>query len=183
MNMKSGNEFENKVRAKRQMMDLDEPDDSRIWSGIETRLSFYYQRRRRVLISGLAVAASIVLLISIALFTQINKDSGLLSFSSGEMSEFKKQEKQYKALVNDKKEQIERKDIDQEIIDYYKTDLAILDSLYQYCLKELNENGYNERTVMILLDTYEKRIRIYDRINIENQKLINSKQDESKVLL
>jgi hypothetical protein len=181
--MKSRNEFENNVLAKRQLMDIDEPDNKRIWSGIENRLSFYNQKRRRVLISRLAVAASVVILISVVLSVRIKKESGFSLFLSGEMSEFRKKENQYKALVYDKKKQIEKTNVDTEIIDYYKNDLAMLDSLYRYCIKELSENGYNERTVMILLDTYEKRIRIYERIKIENQKLINSKQDENKVLL
>jgi hypothetical protein len=52
-------------------------------------------------------------------------------------------------------------------------ELKQLDTLYQNGLKDIYKTGYNERAVILLLDTYEKRLRIIEKMIYEKQKQKN----------
>ena len=60
-------------------------------------------------------------------------------------------------------------------------ELKQLDIIYNDGLTDIKEKGYNERAVIILLDTYEKRLRIIEKLIYEKQKQINYESKDRKI--
>jgi hypothetical protein len=59
--------------------------------------------------------------------------------------------------------------------------LQELDTIYQKGLNDIKQKGYNERAVIILLETYEKRLRIIEKLIYEKQKQVNYENRDKKI--
>ena len=70
-----------------------------------------------------------------------------------------------------------------EIIPVLINELNVLDTIYQDAISDLKQHGYMEQIVEIIFDTYEKRIRILEKIIMETQKIEKYEKDIQEVSL
>jgi len=69
---------------------------------------------------------------------------------------------------------------DSPIAPMLKDELQNLDTLYQNGMEKLLEYGYNEKLVITLMNTYEKRLRIIEYLILEKQKQKNYERKVQK---
>jgi hypothetical protein len=70
-----------------------------------------------------------------------------------------------------------------ELVEILLTELQRLDTLYTEGLNDIKQNGVNERAIIILFDTYEKRIRILEQLIMAKQKQVNYESKKHKIQL
>ncbi len=162
-------EIEEYLKKNNALLDTKNGDYESIWNGLNQK-KYQIVKRRRTFIPWMA--ASIILFITIGVLVRhewiMHQQINSLSQLNKELAE---REFHYQKQVNQKWEQytlIQSKASPMEplLID----ELKRLDTLYQIGLAELNSSGLNERAVIILFDTYEKRLRIIEQMIYEKQK-------------
>ena len=68
------------------------------------------------------------------------------------------------------------------IVNELVEELNRLDTIYNTVMDDLNMNGYNEKIVNIIFDTYEKKIRILELIIMETNKTQKYETEENIAL-
>lgn len=164
--------WEDYLKAHKSETDLFEPDEERIWRGINKDLSKPAFLSSRFL---LRIAAVLVVLLAIGslvrheLMMQNQFDS--LARINEELAS---KEQNYMQQVQHKWDEYNAIEAGESpVTQLLLNELEFLDTIYARGLNDIKSYGYNERAVVILLDTYEKRLRIIER-------LINEKRKQEK---
>ncbi|TRX71710.1 hypothetical protein [Carboxylicivirga sp. M1479] len=171
----SGN-WENYFKDKQSERDVFVPDEDRMWNQIDKRM-----KQKRLSLKQWAIRVAVVagIFLSIGVFIRhemmMNKQLDSLAFISEELA---KQESQYIQAVSLKWDEfISMPSEDMVFEQALLEELSLLDTIYTKGLNDMKQHGYNERAVIIMLDTYEKRLRIIERLINEKRKL---QKDENK---
>ena len=146
----------------------------------------------------LSIAASVVLLISIAVRyyptekieeSLTKKDaetsSTLKQISLGTISpEFNTIETYYTKSINIEISQLEITDDNKEILDGYLVKIAELTKEYKSLTKELNTKGVNDATIDALISNLQLRLQLLKRLKkqLNEIKNLNTKQDETQII-
>lgn len=151
-------------------LDIEQPDEQLLWEGIRTELE---QRRRFSKSLIWKVAAILILSVSVT-YVFINEQTfskKITSPLSDINSELGNREIEYINTINSKLSIIETSaNKSNDLVTALLDELVLLDTIYQMALRDLNQNGYKEQVVNTIFDTYEKRIRVLERIILETQK-------------
>lgn len=157
-------------------LDIYQPDEERIWEHICRKRQANKQLWRQIG-EKVAVAIAVVLIVGVVLRHEIIMQKQLDSLSAIN-EELAEKEKAYIQRVNQKWDELKslpstrmRED------DMLLEEIEILDTIYSKCLNDIKQHGYNERAVLIMLDTYEKRLRVLERLINEKRK---EQRDENK---
>lgn len=162
--------LEKYLKENRLKLDIDEPDDNTIWERIKNGMD----KKHFVLPGWFWKAAAIFLFIVSGTYFIMNETSEdkIVIVTLADISEdLGKQETKLIELVNIKWEQLkpllsnENPDI-QFLLD----ELNELDNVYNTYQKDLTDSGANEQIVAVLLDYYQKKIRILNRLLHEIKK-------------
>lgn len=168
MNMKQN--IEKYLKENRIKLDVEEPDHDSIWEGIRSG----NDKKRNLLPAWFwKVAAVFIFLVSGTYFI-INetKEEKTVIISLADISEnLGKQENALKQLVNLKWEEVAPL-LNEENTDikFLLEELYELDTFYNSYEKDLGTTDANEEIITVLLDYYQKKIRILNRILHEIQK-------------
>ncbi|MCG8700427.1 MAG: hypothetical protein MI922_20400 [Bacteroidales bacterium] len=158
------------INKYRNELDIEEPDEQLLWEGIRSDLE---QRRRFSKSLIWKVAAILILCVSVT-YVFINEQtfSKKINAPLSEInSELGDREIEYINTINSKLSIIETSaSKSNELVTALLDELVLLDTIYQMALRDLNQNGYKEQVVNTVFDTYEKRIRVLERIILETQK-------------
>ncbi|MEE9408549.1 MAG: hypothetical protein V3V28_10805 [Polaribacter sp.] len=138
----------------------------------------------------LSIAASVVLLISLAIkFYPTERIEIKLTqpkeITLGNISpEFETIEKYYKNSINLEISQLELNDENKEIIDGYLLKIAELTKEYKSLTKELNTNGVNDSTIDALISNLQLRLQLLQRLKKQLKQLKNLKntQNETQII-
>ena len=184
-------DLEKYLRENRKKLDVESPDDDSIWDGIRSGMqNKKYESekpRGKIIIMRLRNIAAIVLIALLAGYAisdiigdiSLNRRITLASIDSA----LGQKEKDYKELVRYKEQEIGSfDDIDNVIVNELVVELSRLDTIYDTVMDDLNRNGYNEKIVNIIFDTYEKKIRILELIILETNKA-EKYENEEKIAL
>ncbi len=182
-------DLEKYLKENRNKLDVESPDDGSIWKGISTGLKKKEGRKTggRVILMRLRNIAAIVLIALLAGYV-INDIIGDITLGrkitlASIDSKLGQKEKDYKKLIRYKKQEIGSFDeIDNVIIRELIEELNRLDTIYNTVMDDLNKNGYNEKIVNTIFDTYEKKIRILELIILETNKPENNENEENIAL-
>lgn len=181
-------ELEQYLKAQRDSLDVDTPDDPAIWEGIRKDLQKgdrrMEKRARRIRIRN--IAAVIILVVSVAYMVQDllgeRRMSSELSLADIDQ-ELGAREQEYRTLVSYKLQEAESLNhVDHVIIAELLEEIKKLDIIYKEVLKDLSELGYNEQVIQTIFDTYEKKIYLLELIILENNKLKNHEREEKLFL-
>ena len=184
-------DLEKYLKENRKKLDVESPDDNSIWegirSGIQNERTGSEKSRGKIILMRFRNIAAIVLIALLAGYVindiigniTLNRKITLASIDS----ELAQKEKDYKKLIKYKKHEIGSFDeLDNVIIIELIVELDRLDTIYNTVIDDLNKNGYNEKIVNTIFDTYEKKIRILELIILETNKPENNENEENIAL-
>jgi len=170
------NKWEDFFEEKKHDIDMFAPDKDRIWRNVQNQLNTPVYSIGKLMLRVavvLAIVFSVGILVRHELIMQQQLES--LAAISDELAE---KEQGYINKVNQKWTEYRALPASDNELNHILLDqLQLLDTIYQDGLKDIEEHGYNERAVLIMLDTYEKRLRIIERLIKENRK---HERDENK---
>ena len=158
----------------------------------------HQKKPKKHYIKWMSVAASVVLLVSLAINfypTQTiegnldNSDAKIESSQSqislGSISpEFQTIETYYRNSIKLEISQLEMTEENKEIVDGYLFKIAELTKEYTSLTKELNTKGVNDATIDALIRNLQLRLQLLKRLQkqLKNFKNLNTKQNETQIL-
>ncbi|HCC72035.1 MAG TPA: hypothetical protein DEQ09_12930 [Bacteroidales bacterium] len=184
-------DLEKYLKENRKKLDVETPDDKSIWESIRINIkndrSIDQQDRGKIILMRLRNIAAIVLIALLAgyVISDIVTDLTLnrritLARIDGQLGA---KEKEYIKLIRYKKQEIGSfEEIDNIIIKELLEEVDNLDTIYNTVMDDMNKNGYNEKMVNTIFDTYEKKIRILELIIMETNKPENNETDKKIAL-
>lgn len=173
-------DIEKYLKKNRLKLDADEPDDAKIWNEIRKKTGTvksvqgsWFWKIAAVFLFGVLITYVVVKKtqkdrIVIVTLADISKDLG-------------NQEAELKQIVDTKWKEIEPLTAEQKSeFQFLLDELTELDTIYSTYEKDLYTTGENEQIIPVLLDYYQKKIRILNRLALEIQK---QKNNENNVTL
>ena len=139
----------------------------------------------------LSVAASLVLLISLAIKFYPTKNieddpkTTTKEITLGNISpEFQTIEKYYKNSINMEISQLEMTDENKDIVNGYLLKISELTKEYKSLTKELNTKGVNDSTIDALISNLQLRLQLLQRLKkqLKQLKNLNTKQNETQII-
>lgn len=172
-------DLEKILLEKRWKLDVEEPENDLIWEGIRSGL-----HKNNALPGWFWKVAAIFIFAISATYFVVNETSKkqVVVFTLSDISkDLGTQEQALKQQVNLKWEEVQQllSDNDPEI-KYLLKELNDLDLVYASYQKDLNRTLDNEPVIRAMLDNYEKKMRILNRLLMEIEK---QKQYENNVIL
>lgn len=179
-------DLEKYLRIKRQELDIEEPDDTLLWEGIRKEI---ITEKKGSAFNFWKVAAIFlaVFTLSYIIYNEISRETER-EFTLSQINEsLGDREKAYQQTVILKMQDANIQELsgtsDNDIIPVLINELNVLDTIYQDAISDLKQHGYMEQIVEIIFDTYEKRIRILERIIMETQKIEKYEENIQEVSL
>jgi septal ring factor EnvC (AmiA/AmiB activator) len=162
--------IEKYLKEKRLKLDVEEPEQDLIWEGIRSRL----QQKKKGLPEWFWKVAAIFIFVASASYFITNETSKKqivvvnLSDVSKELGE---QENQLKHLANLKWEEVQQQLPEKNTeLQFLLDELHELDAIYDTYRHDLNQTINNEPVVRAMLDYYEKKVKILNRLLLEIEK-------------
>jgi hypothetical protein len=172
--------IEEYFNKKHQLLDTQITDFESNWLTIRQKLQLKQIRRRQVW-QRMAAAVFLVLLVGSWIRHERVVQQQITSLSQINQ-ELAQREKEYNHQINDKWTEYSGIIGNSSSMEpMLLKELKQLDTLYRNGLYDIKKFGYNERAVIILLDTYEKRLRIIEQLIYEKQKSINYESKHRKI--
>ena len=150
------------------------------------------KKKKKTSFKWLSVAASIVLLVSLAIKfypTENIKEQPIVKkdaeITLGNISpEFNTIETYYTNSIKLEISQLDLSDGNKEIVDNYLLKIAELTKEYKSLTKELNTNGVNDATIDALIGNLQLRLQLLQRLKkqLNELKNLNTNQHETQVI-
>lgn len=171
-------DIEKYLKQNRLKLDTDEPDDEYIWNGIKNGLN-----RNQKTPSGWFWKIAAVFLLGVLLtyvFVKENPKEQVVIITLADVSkELGNHEAELQQIVNKKWEEINPlSEEEKQQFKFLFDELTELDKVYKTYENDLYTSGENEQIIAVLLDYYEKKIRILNRLSLEIQKQKNNESDK-----
>ena len=163
-------DLEKYLKENRTRLDVEEPDHDIIWEGISSGLRKEKQAFPK---SFWKVAAVFIFAVSVTWFvaTETTKNKVVVITLSDISEDLGKKEAELKQEVNLKWTKVEPQiSTNNYQIRFLLEELKELDTIYQSYQADLGKTDDNERIIDALLDYYEKKIQILNRISLEIEK-------------
>jgi hypothetical protein len=183
--------LENYLAGHRKDLDVESPDDSAIWIGIQERLNKgrktsmpSVKEQRLIMFRNIAAAAIILFSLGYIANDIINgRNNDRVITLSSINSELGQREREYKTLVNFKTEEVRAFTGSHDIIvSELFAEIKNLDQIYDEAMKDLKELGPNEKVINTIFNTYEQRIRLLELIILETNKTDNNENKQKTIL-
>lgn len=161
--------LDEQIRKNRNLLDVENPDEDFLWTGISHSLN-KKNRKKRFLI--LKIAASIIVVLGIATviyqLTSIRTNQQLILANID--PDLAKQEAQFQNQINTYYKILAKSDYNKNILVSSFNDLEYIDTLITIYSNDLNQNGPNPKLLNSLMDLYQKKIKLLDRMLNEIEK-------------
>lgn len=168
-------DLEKILKEKRLKLDVEEPESDLIWDGIRSGL-----HKKKQLPDWFWKAAIFIFVMSATYFiaSEHSKKQVVILTLADISTDLGKQEQTLKQEVNLKWEEVEKQlpDNDPEI-QFLLQQLNEMDAIYASYQKDLNRSLDNEPVIHSMLDYYEKKIRILNRLLMEIEKQKQVEED------
>ena len=152
--------FEEYIRNMRPMLDTEQPDEEHIWIGISNSLKV--QRQTHYWKYALLAAAMIVIAFTAGYHFTKKSEQHLIFVNID--PKLAKQEAEFVKLISDYTRQIERENYDLETLPTTPAILKDLDRLLEAYSADLRQYGADPELIRTLLDLYEKKIMLLNRM-------------------
>jgi len=164
-------DLEKYLKEQRLRLDVEEPEHDIVWEGIRSGLQ---QNKKQGLPQWFWKVAAIFIFVVLATYFMVNETSEkrvVVVTLSDISQELGNQEAQLKQVVKTKWEEVQ-KELPEKNADlqFLLDELNDLDEIYATYQKDLNNTIDNEPVIYAMLDYYEKRIRVLNRILMEIDK-------------
>ena len=164
--------FEKYLESQRKHLDVEDPDDNLIWDGINNDLG----KKRIGKSSMIWKAAAIIIFLVSSTYILYNEfyrsGSGIYNITLSEIEPaYAGKVAIYSVDFENKMKMVDAmKPFDAKLLEAFFTELGSLDNMYREYQEDFSNYGYNERLLRAMLDYYEKRVRVLDRMLMEIQK-------------
>ncbi len=162
-------DLEKILQEKRLRLDVEEPEADLIWEGIRSSL-----HKKKTLPEWFWKVAAIFIFAVSATYFIVNETSQkqVVIVSLSDISkDLGNQEQLLKQTVNLKWEEVESQlPADNTEINFLLDELKELDGVYASYQQDLNQTLNNEPVIRAMLDNYEKKIKILNRLLMEIEK-------------
>jgi hypothetical protein len=173
--------IEKYLKEQRFKLDVEEPEQDLIWEGIRSGLQ---EKQKRSLPEWFWKVAAIFIFVISATYFVVNETTEkqvVLVNLSDLSSDLGEQEKELKHLVNIKWNEVQQKlPKEDSELQFLLDELNELDDLYTTYQKDLNNTINNEPVIRAMLDNYEKKMKLLNRLLIEIEK---QKNNEKTIIL
>ncbi|WP_303920946.1 hypothetical protein [Draconibacterium sediminis] len=167
-------ELEKYLKEQRLKLDVEDPEPDIVWEGIRNQL---HQNKKQNLPQWFWKVAAIFLFVVSATYFVVNEtsDKQMVIVQLSDISEeLGNKEASLQKVVNAKWEMVEQElPEDNSEIQFLLNELNNLDQIYATYQKDLNNTIDNEPVIHVLLDYYEKKIKVLNRILLEIEKQEN----------
>lgn len=162
--------LEKYLKEQRLKLDVEEPEQDLIWEGIKSGL----QEKKRVLPDWFWKVAAIFIFAVSATYFVVNETSEkqVVIVSLYDISEdLGVQEAELKQVVNMKWEEVQQQLPEGNTnFNFLLDELNELDEIYNSYQKDLNQTINNEPVIRAMLDYYEKKTKLLNRLLLEMEK-------------
>jgi hypothetical protein len=175
----------------RNKLDVESPDDKKIWKGIERGFdtekhkdNFWGRKNRLRRIWNIAAAVFIIFSLRYIVNDIINAGNRNRTITLSSIDKnLGRRENEYKTLVNFKTKEVRSfsGSGDEEIKELFE-EIGKLDLVYDQSMKDLKELGPDEKVINTIFSTYEQKIRLLEMIIIETNKISRHENDEKTIL-
>ena len=164
--------IEEYIRKKRNQLDVESAEEDYLWTGIAHSLNTKSSQKKLRRFFNLKIAAAAVLVIALSLITyQITSLRSNQQLILAKVDpELAKQEAQFQHQIKTYYEVLQKTDYDKEQLTTNFKDLEYIDTLIKKYSKDLNTYGPNPKLLNSLMDLYQKKIRLLDRMLNEIEK-------------
>lgn len=166
--------LEKYLKEQRLKLDVEKPESDIVWEGIRSQLQ---PNKKQNLPHWFWKVAAIFLFVVSATYFVVNEtsDKQMVIVQLSDISEeLGNKEASLQKVVNAKWEMVEQElPEDNSEIQFLLNELNNLDQIYATYQKDLNNTIDNEPVIHVLLDYYEKKIKVLNRILLEIEKQEN----------
>lgn len=165
--------IEKYLKKNRLKLDVDEPDDDLIWQGIKSGL----KEKNQFIPSWFWKVAAVFFLVFFTTYVVINenKQKQVFIITLSDLSKsLGEQEAGLKQQVDIKWQEVQSKMTNKNIdIQFLLKEYKELDKIYSTYQNDLGKTPDNERIIRAMLDQYEKKIQLLNRLLLEIEKQKN----------
>lgn len=172
-------DIEKYLKRNQLKLNTEEPDDELIWSGIRNEV----KKNKPTQANWFWKIAAVFLFGVLITYVEVKetaKEQVVIVTLADISEELGQQEAELKLIADSKWAEVKSLSISEKSdFQFLLDELNELDKVYNSYEKDLTEIGGNEQIVNALLDYYEKKIRILNRISMEIQKQKNEEANSS----
>jgi hypothetical protein len=165
----SAMKIETHIRNIRPELDVEQPDEDLIWMGISQSFKNHAKQKRIHYWRYALLAAAMIIFAFMAGYHVTKKSEQHLIFVNLD-PKLAKQEAKLVHLIKNYTRQIERENFDLETLPTTPADLKDMDRLIEAYSADLRQYGANPELIRTLLDLYEKKIMLLNRMLNEIKK-------------
>lgn len=162
--------------------DIREPDAESIWQGMS-------EKRKKIKVIRFRIIKGVAAVLFLAIFVgSLVRHEAIVEEQISSLTQISKElaekEQSYNQQVSQKwTKYTNMPGNDSPFAPELLDELKSLDTLYQNGIEDMQTHGYNERATILLLKTYEKRLRIIEQLIYEKQKQVNYESKNTKIEL
>ena len=170
-------DFERYIKKNRENLDVEHPPEE-VWQSVRREVGFDQRRRPGIMPHFWKIAALFLLTLSsvlaVLLFRSIN-DHEMQSL--GDVSyKYRVMEKKYEKEIRQLTSSLDLDKLNDQEFAWMLEELETLDEINRKFRQDLTKNVNQDKVVRVLIDYYEKKIKLLKRIELE----INRNDNEKK---
>ncbi len=172
--------IEEYIRKNRNQLDVERADEDYLWTGISHSIKSIPKQKR---FFTLKIAATIILLVALSFITyQVtslrNNQQLILAKIDPNLA---KQEAQFQNQIKTYYTILQKTDYNEDLLTTSFRDLEYIDTLINKYSDDLNQNGPNPKLINSLMDLYQKKIKLLDRMLNEIEKNQNYENNKTNI--
>lgn len=168
------------IRKNRDLLDVEKPDEDFLWTGISQSLN-KSTRESKYLIFKIAASAVIIIGLSFMVYELMSIHNNQQLILAKIDPDLAKQEAQFQQQIKAYYQVLEKTDFDKSALETSFKDLDYIDTLINKYSNDLSQFGPNPRLLNTLMDLYQKKIKLLDRMLNEIEKEKRYENDKTKI--
>lgn len=172
--------IEEYIRKNRNQLDVEKVDEDYLWTGISHAVNM---KSRRTRFLTLKIAAAVILVVALSFITyqvtslRSNQQLILAKIDPN----LAKQEAQFQNQIKTYYMVLQKTDYNEDLLTTNFRDLEYIDTLINKYSNDLNQNGPNPKLINSLMDLYQKKIKLLDRMLNEIEKNQNYENNKTNI--
>nr|NQU89989.1 hypothetical protein [Bacteroidota bacterium] len=177
--------FEKYLESNRDKLDVENPDDILIWDGISSEFRGRRVFRRNLFWKAAAIFLFLISSVYIIYSEFVRPNQQVYRISLGDVDPmYSDHENLYLDLIKTKLGEVNSFGIvNKNQLNPYFDELNSLDEMFAEYQADYFQVGKNERLVRAMLDYYDKKVRVLDRILLEIQKQKDYENKQNQIEL
>jgi hypothetical protein len=172
--------IEEYIRKNRDQLDVEKVDEDYLWTGISHSV---INNRKQKTFFTLKIAAAVILVISLSVIgyqlTSLRNNQQLILANID--PDLAKQEAQFQNQIKTYYQVLEKTNYNEELLSTSFSDLEYIDTLLNKYSMDLSTYGPNPKLLNSLMDLYQKKIQLLDRMLNEIEKNQNYENDKTNI--